>query len=167
MSLSQDKTPPRLNRRIVAEDRAWCHLYRSAGDPAVAAEVVQHLRTDVEAARCHLALYLRCRQTLRARKDRVARNQRISRLVRHFIDAFVSAPAVLVRKLLRNGGDTAIARVSQTSCEPATRRVRALTGEIAVPQVSVPASVELDPTRAAAPTAVSAEPLNARAVKAA
>jgi hypothetical protein len=100
MSLSQDKTSPRPNRRIAEEDRAWCHLYRSARDPAVAAEVVQHLRNDPEAARCHLALYLFCRQTLRARKERIARRQRIGRVMRQFVRALVSTPAAIVRKLL-------------------------------------------------------------------
>lgn len=142
MSLSQDKTVPRPNRRIAEEDRAWCHLYRSAGDPAVAAEVVQRLRNDPEAARCHLALYLCCRQTLRAHKEQIARRQRIARATRRFFRAFASAPLAIVRKLLGgNDEDRSIGPIQQLSTPHAARRVLVLPDSIETAR-GVPPSVE-------------------------
>lgn len=89
MSQSQERSNTRYARRSAEEDRAWHHLYRSAGDPAVATEVVQHLDLDTEAKRVHLALYLRCKEALRKQKARQARNQRIGRFVRLMFSALV------------------------------------------------------------------------------
>lgn len=164
MSLSQDKTLLRPNRRIAEEDRAWCHLYRSAGDPAVAAEVVQHLRDDPEAARCHLALYLCCRQTLRAHRARIARQQRIGRALRRLFRAFASAPLAIVRKLL--GGkdeDRSIKLTPQISTPRAVRRVLVLPDNIE-PARGVPSSVEPSHGRAAT-TASGADPAKAPAAR--
>jgi hypothetical protein len=87
MTPLQEKLAPRYPRRNAAEDRAWSRLYRRAGKPAVAAEVVQHLESDAESQRFHLALYLRCRETLRRCAARRARLDRIARLARTVLDA--------------------------------------------------------------------------------
>ena len=163
MSLSQDKSLPRPNRRIAEEDRAWCHLYRSARDPAVAAEVVQHLRNDPEATRCHLALYLCCRQTLRAQKDRIARRQHVGRVLRRFLGALVATPAAIVRRLLSNDEDRSIEMIPQLSTPRAVRRVLVLPDSIE-PARGVPSSVEPSHVRTAM-TASSADSAKARAAR--
>jgi hypothetical protein len=165
MSVSHDKTLPRPHRRIVEEDRAWRHLYRSARDPGVAAEVVQHLRNDAEAARCHLALYLCCRQTLRAHKERIARNQRIVRLLRRISGALMSTASAGVRTLLRKDDHGSIKANSQIITPRAVQRVRNLHGRIELAQGDPP-FVGQDQ---GIPTGTSAgpEPTNPRAVKSA
>ena len=153
MSVSHDKTLPRPYRRIVEEDRAWCHLYRSARDPAVAAEVVQHLRGDAEAARCHLALYLCCRQTLRAHKARIARKQRIGRVLRRFISAIASTPAAVVRKLLRDDNTGSVKANSSLAAPRAVSRIRQVPGRIELAE-GIPSLVE--PSLVAATTTSAA-----------
>ena len=44
----------------------------SAGNPVAASEMLQHLESDDEALRFHLALVLRCRETLRRQAARRA-----------------------------------------------------------------------------------------------
>lgn len=164
MTLSKEKTLPRPLRRIAEEDRAWCHIYRSARDPAVAAEVVQHLRNDAEAARCHLALYLCCRETLRVHRERIARRQRIGRVMRRFFRAFASTPVAIVRKLLGgNDEDRFVELDPQISTPRAVRRVLVLPDNIE-PTRGVPSSVEPSHVRAAT-TASGADPAKARAAK--
>jgi len=68
MTAVLEKNHPKYPRRNVAEDRAWRRLYRDAADPVIAAELVRHL--DDDARRLHLALYLRCRRTLRKQAAR-------------------------------------------------------------------------------------------------
>ena len=153
MSLSQDKTLPRPNRRIAEEDRAWCHLYRSARDPAVAAEVVQYLRNDPEAARCHLALYLRCRQTLRAHKARIARQQRIGHVLRRFISAIASTPAAVFRKLVRDDNTGSVRANSSLAAPRAVSRIRQVPGRMEFAE-GIPSPVE--PSLVAATTTSAA-----------
>jgi len=163
MSLSQDKTLPRPSRRIAEEDRAWCHLYRSARDPAVAAEVVQHLRNDPDAARCHLALYLCCRQTLRAHRERIARRQRIARATRRFLRALASTPAAIIRKLLGNDDARPIDPTARLSAPRALQRIRDLPARIELAQ-GIPLPVEPAHVQTAAACA-GAAPVNSRAAK--
>lgn len=139
MYLTQEKVPPRLPSRIVEEDHAWSHLYRRAGDPAVAAQVVQYLRTDAEATRRHLALYLRCRQTLRTHKRRMARRQRIERSVRQFINTVITLHAAVVRWLVRHEAVRDPEMPGPIRSGSTVRRVRALTSRIEpTPAVSAP-----------------------------
>lgn len=153
MSLSQDKTLPRPYRRIAEEDRAWSHLYRSARDPAVAAEVVQHLHNDAEAARRHLALYLCCRQTLRAHKARIKRKQRIGRVLRRFINAIASTPAAVVRKLVRGNDYGSVKANSSLAAPQAVSRIRQMPGRIELAE-GIPSPVE--PSRVVATTTSAA-----------
>lgn len=76
---NQNGNTPRYPRRNAAEDRAWRRLYRSAGNPVAASEMLQHLESDDEALRFHLALVLRCRETLRRQAARRARIKRVIR----------------------------------------------------------------------------------------
>lgn len=92
MTQFQERTTPRYPRRNAAEDRAWRHLYRNAGDPDAASEIVHHLEADAEAQRLHLALYLRCRETLRRHAARRARMSRIAALARGLYSVVVLRP---------------------------------------------------------------------------
>lgn len=125
MPSTQKRSIVRYERRDAEEDRAWTRLYRRAADPSVAAEVVRQLDLDAEAKRWHLGLYLRCRQTLRRRKERQARSQRIGRLVRAAFGALVLRPIAALRRLLEpreRFDDVAVIRPS----EPAARAGRQL-----------------------------------------
>lgn len=78
---NQNGNTPRYPRRNAAEDRVWRRLYRSAGNPVAASEMLQHLESDDEALRFHLALVLRCRETLRRQAARRARIERVIRAI--------------------------------------------------------------------------------------
>jgi hypothetical protein len=125
MSQPQQRIAPRYKYRDAEEDRAWTHLYRRATDPVVAAEVVRHLEADAEARRWHLALYLRCRQTLRERKARQARKQRIGRLARTMFTVLVPGPWLALRRVFARPEDFAV-EPSDSRAEPAVRRIREL-----------------------------------------
>src|SRR5437660_4512271 len=66
----------------VEEERVWIAFYRRVGDPAIAAEVVQHLDADADLKRTHSALYLSCKESLRKKKARQVRTKRIRRFLR-------------------------------------------------------------------------------------
>lgn len=129
MMQSQEKSLPRYPRRIAAEDRAWRRLYRSAGDPVAASEMLEHLQSDDEATRIHLALVLRCRETLRRQAMRRARIEWIGRIAGGVFKAAVVGPSRAVWRVLaawRNArGDEATqvpVRQSFTAIESAAPR---------------------------------------------
>jgi hypothetical protein len=126
MTQAQEKSTPRYGRRNAEEDRAWTHLYRRAGEQAVAAEVVQHLDSDAEAKRSHLALYLRCKETLRKQKATQARNQRIGGFVRQMMAILVIGPFRALGVFLRFGGGVALEMLPRTRREPAATRMQQL-----------------------------------------
>ena len=149
MNQPQERSTPRYGRRNAEEDRAWYHLYRRSGEHAVAAEVVQHLDSDAEAKRTHLALYLRCKETLRKQKVTLARNQRIGSFTRQMMAVLVIAPCRALGALLRYCGAIALEMLPQTRREPAVTRMHHLkdTPELAqaraeVHQVGMPAAAE-------------------------
>jgi len=55
------------------EEKVWVQIYRRAGDPVIAADLIEQLESDREVKARHLGLYLRCRQSLRQEKARRAR----------------------------------------------------------------------------------------------
>lgn len=138
MNRTPRPAPRATQRRHADEDKAWSDLYRSIREPAVAAEVVEHLESDEQTLRQHTALYLRSRETLRRERARVARNQRIGQVVRAAFAALGSLFAA-ARRMARNGGDAALevlapervepvgaARVQKPRVEPAVKRARKL-----------------------------------------
>ena len=129
--MSQERTSPRNKRFSVdqAEQRAWIGFYRRVGDPVVAAEILQELQSDPEMKRAHLALYLRCKESLRAHKARLARNKRIGQFVRMLCSAVFLTPARAAHRLLNRSRDIAVECLPQASAEPAARQVRKLTRE--------------------------------------
>jgi len=121
---------PGSNRRTADEDRAWAQLYASVGQAATAEEVVRQLDVDAEARRCHLALYLRAKTTLRERRVADARNQRIASLVMTLarsVVAIVVGPFRVLRSLLSTGTDVAVETIAPARKDPAKVRVTALT----------------------------------------
>lgn len=120
---------PRRTSVAFEEDKAWIAFYRRTGDPAIAAELIQHLDADPEVKRAHPALYLRCKQTLRRNKERQARAKRIGQFVRMLIGGVVATPLMALRRMLHSGRDIAMECLPETQAEPAARRVKRLAAE--------------------------------------
>ena len=79
------------------EEKAWIAFYRRVADPAIAAEVIQYLDADAELKRTHPALYLRCKETLRRNKARLARTKRIRTFMRRMLGALRRDPESSMR----------------------------------------------------------------------
>ena len=118
-----------------AEDRAWDALYRSENDPSTAAEVVELFDADPDVRKAHLALYLRCRQTVRAMEVQRIRIERVAAFLQRAFSFVITTPCVGMIRLFRDGSDVAVElmpqaqpRVSGPSkkSEPAARRMRKL-----------------------------------------
>jgi len=71
----------------VEEERVWIAFYRRVADPAIAAEVIQHLDADADLKRTHSALYLSCKESLRKKKARHIRTKRIQNFMRKILGA--------------------------------------------------------------------------------
>jgi recombinational DNA repair protein (RecF pathway) len=78
-------TRPYCTSVALEEERVWVGFYRRVGNPAIAAEVIQHLDADADQKRTHPALYLRCKESLRRKKARQARTKRIRRFMRRIL----------------------------------------------------------------------------------
>src|ERR1700737_2353005 len=63
-------TRPYRTSVALEEERLWVGFYRRVANPAIAAEVIQHLDGDADQKRTHPALYLRCKESLREKKAR-------------------------------------------------------------------------------------------------
>ena len=130
--MSQEKIHRSRSRRFgvdFEEEKAWVSFYRRAGNPTIATEVMNQLESDPEMKRRHLALYLRCKETLRTQKARQTRNKRIGQLVRMLSSAMFVAPVIAIQQLLHQSGELAVECLPEVAREPATRRVRSLTKE--------------------------------------
>lgn len=109
------------------EARAWVGFYQRVGsDPAIAAEVMAQLESDLDMKRMHLALYLCCRESLRRHKARQARNKRIGQWVRWLCHGLFVRPLLRLRNGLRQAGDLAVECLPETMKEPAVPQVRRL-----------------------------------------
>lgn len=108
MSLDKPRPRPRRSGVVDEEERAWVGFYRRVGrEPAIAAEVLAQLDDDPEMKRAHLALYLRCRQSLRTQQLRQARHQRIGQFVRWLCHGLFVVPVQALHRALNLGGDLA------------------------------------------------------------
>lgn len=130
------------------EEKAWIDFYRGVGNPAIAVEVMNQLESDLEMKRTHLALYLRCKESLRTQKVRQARNKRIGQFVRMLSNAVFVVPVIAIRRLLRQSGDIAVECLPEVRKDPAVRQVGRLIRE---PEFAQAQSAFDD--RAAAPSA--------------
>ncbi|MBB3121724.1 hypothetical protein [Pseudoduganella violacea] len=83
------------------EARVWGEFYRRVADPATAAELITYLDQDEAAKARHPGLYLRCRQTLRREKARIARARRMGFLVRALLHGVFVVPCAWLRKAVR------------------------------------------------------------------
>jgi len=129
--MSQEK-PHRSRKRFgveFEEEKAWVDFYRGVGNPAIAVEVMNQLESDPEMKRTHLALYLRCKESLRMQKARQARNKRIGQFVRMLSHAVFVVPAIAIQRLLRHSGDIAVECLPEVRKDPAVRQVSRLTQE--------------------------------------
>src|SRR5438128_12053009 len=52
----------------IEEERLWVGFYRRVANPAIAAEIIQHLDGDADQKRTDPALHLRCKNSLRKKK---------------------------------------------------------------------------------------------------
>ena len=82
-------TRPYCTSVALEEERVWIGFYRRVGNPAIAAEVIQHLDADADQKRTHPALYLRCKESLRRKKTRQARTKRIRSFMRRILGALL------------------------------------------------------------------------------
>src|ERR1700682_5119095 len=78
-------TRPYRTSVALEEERLWVGFYRRVGNPAIAAEVIQHLDADADQKRTHPALYLRCKESVRRKKARQARTKRIRSFMRRIL----------------------------------------------------------------------------------
>ncbi len=78
-------TRPYRTSVALEEERLWVGFYRRVANPAIAAEVIQHLDGDADQKRTHPALYLRCKESLRKKKARQARTKRIRSFMRRIL----------------------------------------------------------------------------------
>lgn len=127
--MSQEKTHrPRVRRSGVhlEEEKAWISFYRRVGNPDIAAEVMHQLESDPQMKRLHLALYLRCKESLRAQKARQARHKRIGLFVRMLFGVVFVTPVIAIQKLLRQSGAIAVECLPEIRKEPAVRHVKNL-----------------------------------------
>jgi hypothetical protein len=128
-TMPQEKTfRPRVRRSGVhlEEEKAWISFYRRVGNPDIAAEVMHQLESDPEMKRAHLALYLRCKESLRAQKARQARHRRIGQFVRMLCGVVFMTPVTAIQKLLRQSGAIAVECLPEIRKEPAVRQVKNL-----------------------------------------
>ena len=91
-------TRPYRSSVALEEERVWIAFYRRVANPAIAAEVVQHLDADADLKRTHSALYLRCKESLRRKKARQARAKRIRSVLRRILGGLLRDPASTMRE---------------------------------------------------------------------
>jgi len=130
--MSLEKSRPRHRRSGIEseEERAWVGFYQRVGhDPAIATEVMTLLESDPEMKRTHLALYLRCKESLRQHKTRQARNKRIGQFVRWLSHDLFIRPLRGLQRGLHHGNDIAVECLPEAIKEPAVAQVRRLARE--------------------------------------
>src|SRR5262245_25473480 len=112
-----------VRRRGVAdvEEQSWVGFYRRIGDPSVAAEVVEYLKSDPDLKRACPALYLLAKQTVKRHEARQARARRVGAFVRRVVASTVRA----VARWLGYGRDVAFECLPEVA-EPAPARVASL-----------------------------------------
>jgi hypothetical protein len=136
-AMSQEKIHRSRSRRFgveFEEEKVWVSFYRRVLDPSIAVEVLSQLESDPELKRTHLALYLRCKESLRSQKIRNARNKRIGQFVRMLCNAVFVVPVITIWNLLRHGGNVALECMPEVAKEPATPRVGKLSKNAEVSQ---------------------------------
>lgn len=125
---------PKRSAVAIEEDRSWVRFYRQAGNPDIAAEVLTQLDADTQARHEHLALYLRCRESLRAHKARTQRNKRIGQFVRLGCRVIVAEPLRALRQGAARAFELLVECLPEARREPAAAKVRQLRRDAAIEQ---------------------------------
>ena len=110
----------------VEEERVWIAFYRRVADPAIAAEVIQHLDADADLKRTHSALYLSCKESLRRKKARHIRTKRIRSLMRKILRALRLHRESNIRPHLRHSDRVVFERLPESTSESAQSAPNAL-----------------------------------------
>lgn len=128
--------PRKVKRSAVEieEERAWVRFYRQVGHADIAAEVLAQLDADAQARHDHLALYLSCRESLRAHKARTQRNKRIGQFVRQACRVLVAEPLRALRLKSSRAIDLLVECLPEMRREPAAAKVRQLRRDADVAQ---------------------------------
>ena len=105
------------------EEKAWIGFYRRVREPYIAQAVVELLSADADLKKTHLALFLRCNETLRIARERQARAKRIGGFVRWVCAGLVCGPIRGVRNLTRESAQVAAECLPEVQ-EPAKEQVR-------------------------------------------
>lgn len=118
----------------IEEEHAWVSFYRQVGNADIAAEMLAQLDTDAQARHEHLALYLRCRESIRAHKARMQRNKRIGQFVRLGCRVLVAEPLRALRHRTSRAIDLLVECLPEMRREPAAAKVRQLRRDAKVAQ---------------------------------
>lgn len=143
------------------EERVWVGFYRRVGNPAIAAEVIQHLDADADQKRAHPALYLRCKECLRRKKARQARTKRIRSFMRRILGGLLHRPESNLRPPLRHSARIVVEgrpesmRGPAQQSQPHTAELAAAQLDGGQPNASHPSAPRLDAS-ATAPRNVKA-----------
>lgn len=138
----------------IEEERAWVRFYRQVGQADIAAEVLAQLDADAQARHDHLALYLSCRESLRAHKARTQRNKRIGQFVRAACRVLVAEPLRTLRLKTSRATDLLVECLPEMRREPAAAKVRQLLRDADVAQ----AHAAFDPKAPSPPSSDSTAP---------
>lgn len=144
----------------IEEERAWVRLYRQVGRADIAAEVLAQLDADAQARHDHLALYLSCRESLRAHKARTQRNKRIGKFVRQACRVLVAEPLRALGRKTSRAIDLLVECLPETRREPAAAKVRQLRRDAEVAHAHAAFDPKASPPSASDTTA--ATPVAAR-----
>lgn len=104
------------------EERVWVQFYRKAGDPVVAADLIEQLESDREVKARHFGLYLRCRQSLRQENARRARAKLVAHAVHLVARLLIGWPIEVIRDGFSFLGSVSVAWAGAD--EPAVRQMR-------------------------------------------
>ena len=145
------------------EERPWVGFYRRVANPAIVAEVIQHLDGDADQKRTHPALYLRCKESLRKKKARQARTKRIRSFMRRILGGLLRHSESSLRPQPRRSARI-VDGLSESMREPAhnSMKSRPQTTELAAAQ---PDGGQPNASRPSAPRidASTTAPRNAKA----
>ena len=111
-------TRPYRTSVALEEERVWVGFYRRVANPAIAAEVIQHLDGDADQKRTHPALYLRCKESLRKKKARQARTKRIRSFMRRILGGLLRHPESNTRAQLRHSARIVVDGLPESMREP-------------------------------------------------
>jgi hypothetical protein len=104
----------------------WVGIYHRVANPAIAAEVIQHLDADADLKRTHSALYLRCKESLRQKKARQARTKRVRSFMRRIFGRLLRDPTRNTRPPLRRSAGVVIEGAPESMRESAQHSVKSV-----------------------------------------